>query len=479
MIDELTPAEKSELKRQVRIELAKRYAKTKNILGWGKMLFPEKFSLPFCRELHDYFVHIRGMELTNTEAPRNHSKTTIKCFLIPLFQALEEANTFNHYLNVQATNIKALSVNTAIRRELEENQELKAIYGDQVGVSRWTDQQFVLRNGTIFTAVSAGQSIRGLNFRNTRPDYIVVDDLYDEEDINNPDATTKKNDWFWGSLYPARAKSRRCAVHVQGTAINGEDLLEELKGKERWVSATFKAIKDWDSSLVLWPELNTMESLNADRIDMGSVIFFREMQNERRDETSSIVKRSWLENWEYDPTQIKFDLHHTLTAVILGVDPSIGEKSENDFTGIALVHKAQYADGNGNVYYINRLWNEHLSLDARVRLLQSIYEDQPTEHGITQANIESIAGFKDFCAEVVRRTNIPVHEIDNVKDKITTLENKSHYFENGKVKINKNIDPALKDMLMYQLTTNHPKHDDLRDGVLLCLDDKSGLWNHV
>ena len=66
-----------------------------------------------------------------------------------------------------------------------------------------------------------------------------------------------------------------------------------------------------------------------------------------------------------------------------------------------------------------------------------------------------------------------------LRDKIANLENKSHFFENGKVKINKYIDPKLKDMLCYQLTTNFPKHDDLRDAVLLCLDDESGLWNFV
>lgn len=98
---------------------------------------------------------------------------------------------------------------------------------------------------------------------------------------------------------------------------------------------------------------------------------------------------------------------------------------------------------------------------------------------VTQANIEGIAGFKDFVAEVRRRTNLPVREIDWVKDKITNLENKSHYFENGKVKLNKHIDPKLKDVLKYQLTTNHPQHDDLRDAVLLCLEDGSGLWNFV
>lgn len=478
-----------EIKLAARLELARRYAKEGDILNWGKMVFPEKFRLPFCQELHQYFVDIRGLPLTNTEAPRNHAKSTIKDFLIPIFQGLEEPRAFLHYLNVQATGLKAFAINLAIKAEIEDNQLITELYGNQVGLDKWTDGQFVLRNGVVFTAVGAGQSIRGLNYRSTRPDYIIVDDLYDEEDINNPESTVKKNAWFWGSLYPARAKSRRCCVHVQGTAINNEDLLEELKKKPRWESKSFSAIKGMgtDAESVLWPELNTLESLKADLKDMPSVIFYREMQNERRDETSSIVKRSWLyptdgsADWEFDPASLKFDAHHQLLEVLLGVDPSIGAKAMSDATGMALVLKAGWDDGRSHVYYVIDLWEERISLDERVLLIQKIKDEALRSRGltITRARLEGIAGFKDFVAEVIRRTDVPVEEIDSVKDKVTTLINKSHFFENKRVKISRDIAPEKRDALVYQLTTNFPKHDDVRDGLLLCLEDTSSNWSWV
>ena len=169
-----------ELKRSARLTVARQAAERKDILLWGKALFPAKFYLPYCRALHEYFVEIRGAEFTSTKAPRNHAKTAIKCFLIPIFQALYEPETFRHYLNVQATDRKALAINTSIRDELTGNDLLISLVGNQVG-ARWTDQQFVLKNGVIFTAVSAGQSIRGINYNQERPDYWIVDDLYNEE----------------------------------------------------------------------------------------------------------------------------------------------------------------------------------------------------------------------------------------------------------------------------------------------------------
>lgn len=473
----------SEIRRQARVEEARRCAKRKDILGWGKALFPDKFYLPFCWELHSYFVEIRGDPFTNTEAPRNHAKTAIKCVLIPLFQALEEPGTFRHYLNVQATRLKALSVNTSIKAELEGNAELRELYGDMMG-ERWTDQQFVLSNGVIFTAIGAGESIRGINYRNIRPDYEIVDDLYDEDEINNAEATEKKNAWFWGSLFPARAKSRRCCVHVQGTAINPYDLLERLKKQKRWRSRSFQGVKDEAKKIVLWPELNTFESLQADKADMGSLIFGREIQNERLDETTSRIKRSWLAAWEYDPAELRLRLvkeygHFFIAGVVIGNDPSIGKDSEDDPTGTALVIKTGYDDGTGNDYWIEGLWNDQLSLEKRLQQLESIAGSRPKESPITRIEIEAISGFDDYASEVIRRTNLPVHRVEWVKDKLTNLENKSHYFENGKVHLNKNIEPDLKDKLVQQLTNNHPKNDDLRDAVLLTLDDTSGLWNFV
>jgi phage terminase large subunit-like protein len=459
-----------------RIELARRAAKRKDILTWGWALFASKFSLPFCHELHDYLVSIRDDEFTNTEAPRNHAKTTIKCFLVQIFQALEEPMKFRHYLNVQKTDEKARAVNIAIKEELETNRLLLAMYGNQVG-AHWTELQFVLNNGVIFTAVGAGKSIRGINYKNVRPDYIVVDDLYDDDDINNPDSTIKKNNWFWSSLYPARAKGRRNSIHVQGTAINTEDLMEKLKQNPNAKSRTFQAIKPGNE--VLWIELNTLASLEHDRINMGSVIFLREMQNERRDDTTSIIRRTWIK--EYDPAVAYhgFGKHFFVDDILLCVDPSVGAKEENDPTGIALILKCRYDDGNGNVWFIHDVDERHASLDERVGILEKKCAAQDKDFQVRRVRIESIAGFKDFTAEVKRRTNLPVEEIDHVKDKITNLENKSHFFENGKVLINKNIDPKLKDKLIHQLTTNHPKNDDMRDAVLLGLDRSSGRWQFV
>ena len=107
--DELQKELKSQLLYEARKEAVKRFAKKGDILNWGKFLFPDKFSLPFCMELHKHFIDTFEDKLTRTLAPRGHAKTTIEGFLLPMFYALEKPEVFQHFLNVQNTSSKAIN----------------------------------------------------------------------------------------------------------------------------------------------------------------------------------------------------------------------------------------------------------------------------------------------------------------------------------------------------------------------------------
>lgn len=466
----LDPEAKRALSLSARLELAKRFAAENDVLSWGKILFPHKFYLPYCMKLHQYLVDIKDEPFTSTEAPRGFSKTTIQCFLISIFNALVHPNKYNHYLNVQSTATKAISENIAVKHELESNQLLIALYGSQISEEKWTEKQFELRSGPIFTGVGAGESIRGINYKSKRPDYVMADDLYDDDDIYSPDAVAKKSQWFWGTLYPALDETKKNCIHLQGTAISKADLLASIRsdkyiidplGKKVFVkSKTFKAIEDTAKQVVLWPEYMSHEKLMAKKELMGSIIFNRELQNERRSDETSIIKEHWLKFHSQIPADAK------VVAKILGVDPSIGEKEGNDFTGGAVIYATEIPNVRAFNYWIEEMVNEHLSLNQRVNKFDNMNE----RHNFTQVPVEGIAGFRDFVAELKRRTSLPVKTIDSVKNKIANLERESSKFEAGRVSINKNIPPKLKNELIEQLLNNYPDHDDMRDAVLLALN---------
>lgn len=482
-----------------RIRMARYYAETKNVLAWNQVVFPHIFYLPYCMEFHSYLVDIRGIEFTWTLGPRNHAKTAVGDFGVSIFQALNEPETFNHYLFVQGSQDKALALNRMVKNEIEGNEVIRAVYGDLVG-DRWTDQQFELKNRVAFSAVSTGTSVRGLMYDGRRPDYIMPDDLYNEEHINNPEATLKVNEWFWSTLYNARAKTKRWAIHGTGTAINDYDLGAKMTKQSKTedgnevICKTFKAVKNFDTKEVLWPELHGVggkdpfESVMLDFKRMGTHIAMRELQNEPRDEATAVIKRSWLyktdgRSWEYDPIELNAILRDPtsethLVAILIGNDPSIGKKDskkkKSDYTGTAKVIVTQ--TGEGTDYWIESIEAEKLTMIDRKKQLQVIAKDCPVERPVTEVRIEAIGGFDDYASYVISHTNLPVKRVEWVPDKITNLENRSHFFENGKVHISNLIDREKIDKLVQQLTTNYPEHDDMRDAVLLTMDLEAGSW---
>jgi len=455
-----------------RAVMAKKAAKRHDILAWGKAIMPDKFSLPFCADLHGYMTKIRGESISSLKAPRGFAKTIIGCSLIPLYQALVEPKTFNFYLNCQANEEKALSVNRAIKQELEDNEILHLVYGDQI-TGRWTDQEFLLKNGVVFKSVGAGVSLRGLQFRNRRPDYVIVDDLYDESDVYSLDATHKKNDWAKGTLYKILSKSRRSAFHVQGTAINKADILTEMEKWPGCLSKTFSALTESGKSL--WPELYTLQELAEDKLRMGTVIYNREMMNTCQDDTEALVKSTWLQDWEYDPA-VRWNqrsMEVRVNGSILGCDPSTGSSETGDPAGFCVVVETS-GPGSKRDWWIEQLHNAPMSWEARLAQLermQAFQNAKGPEFKIKRARIEGVSGFADFGNQAKAKTGLPVEVVTFVKGKLANLASKAGHFEFGRVHLSKEIPQALRDTLREQLTTNQPKHDDLRDALLLTLDE--------
>ena len=421
---------------------------------WDKIVEIERID-----KIEEYYdIQVSGHESYFINGIVSHN-TILGCFLIPIFQALEEPERFRYYLNIQNTSTKAIILNTAIRTELEVNEILREVYGDQVNSEKWTEKQFIMKNGTIFCGIGASESVRGINYNNIRPDYIVVDDLYDDEDSYNIKRVEKKENWFWGTIYQARAQTKTCSFHIQGTAISRNDLLHQCAKMEGVVYRKFQAIIDEPKRQTLWLD---WDSLVEDKKRMGSIRFAKEMMNECRDDETAVIKESWIQYYEYDlyrGTDHKNYINgEEITKILLGVDPAIGEKDINDSTGKALI----YRTSNYN-YYIHKVWNDHLTFNDNIKHMEKICK----EERVDIVRFEAISGFKAFVQEIKRASWIPLKEINAVGDKLVRLETQSSKFENNKVYVNANMPTGIRNLLVEQLINNYPQHDDIRDACFV------------
>lgn len=121
------------------------------------------------------------------------------------------------------------------RAELDSNQRIIADYGKQRSFKKWTKGEFVTKKGVAFRAVGAGQSPRGANNDNIRPDTILIDDIDTDEDCLNPLIIDKRVKWIFNALISTREVYIKLLIIACGNIIAEYCCMTELMKKANYV----------------------------------------------------------------------------------------------------------------------------------------------------------------------------------------------------------------------------------------------------
>ncbi|SHJ75740.1 hypothetical protein SAMN02745146_0087 [Hymenobacter daecheongensis DSM 21074] len=90
-----------------------------------------------------------------------------------------------------------------LQAEFEGNPQLLADFGPMLDEGNWAKGNFRTKRGGKFFALGKGQSPRGKRNGPQRPNYLVLDDVDDDEEINNPKQVDKSVRWVLRALIPA------------------------------------------------------------------------------------------------------------------------------------------------------------------------------------------------------------------------------------------------------------------------------------
>lgn len=150
----------------------------------------------------------------------------------------------------------------AVRRELETNEWIAELYGEQVGET-WTESRLVLANGTAITAHGQGQALRGTKHLYYRPDLCFVDDLESEDTVATKEARRKLSDWYWKDLIPALDPS--CRILIAATPLDPEALAVTLSKMPEFKVVTVPALyrDENNATMSSWPSRFPVEKLLA------------------------------------------------------------------------------------------------------------------------------------------------------------------------------------------------------------------------
>lgn len=186
-------------------------------------------------------------------APRGHAKSTAGTKTFSLAALLFGFRDYE--LIVSASEATAVSHVQDIRKELVENEALIECFKIH-GLSKDNEAEIVGHVGERafkITAKGAEQKLRGLKWRNRRPNLILVDDLEDDEQVESQDRREKLRRWFFRALLPMGSDD--CLIRVVGTILHEDSLLARLIRNKHWTSKLYRAHAAFDDfGRILWPE---------------------------------------------------------------------------------------------------------------------------------------------------------------------------------------------------------------------------------
>ena len=316
-------------------------------------------------------------------APRGHAKSTAVTHSFGLAAVLFRERDF--VLIVSDTEGQAVLFLADIKKELQENEELIAAFGVKKFVKD-TEADIIVEfhDGAQFRIVAKGseQKVRGLKWRNKRPNLIICDDLENDEIVMNEDRRLKFRTWFFNALLPAGSDD--CLVRVVGTILHMDSALERLMPawgdkttisdglrhwslkESSWLSVRYQAHNE-DYTKLLWPEKFPKERLLSIRqtyIEQGFPEgYAQEYLNYPIDEENAFFQKG-----DFLPLE---DMDEYMDYYV-GIDLAISEKDTRAFS--VMVIAGLTARNMLKIVDVRRFRGDSLEIINEIFLINSRYK---------------------------------------------------------------------------------------------------------
>jgi hypothetical protein len=389
---------------------------------FGRVYCPERFQDQTPSFHHELFGIAEALEETPGRgavlaAPRNHGKSTVLSFLLPIHRLVYRRKQF--IVVISDTHYQATLLVSDLKQELEENPWLRADFGDLVGPGKWTADDFVTRNGARVIARGTGSKLRGIRHRASRPDLVVGDDLENDEHVQTPEQRAKIWDWFNRAVVPM-LDPRSGTLIVVGTVLHFDSLLEKLLRLDD-IYRTRRYQTPMPDGTPLWPERFSLEKLAAIKRQIGSLAFNSEYLNTPIDETTQVFKPEWW-NW-YTKEDVVFDqaaacwsFRGQSLTLYQGIDPAISPDRRADYFAHVTIGVTAQED-----VLVLSAWQDRLDFPSQVQKVVEAYEQWSPR----LVGIEINAYQRALKEQVLRERFLPIREIDNARASLPAVEDAS------------------------------------------------------
>lgn len=301
-------------------------------------------------------------------------------------------------------------------------------------------------------------SIRGMRYKESRPDLIICDDIEDLDSVRNVESRDKIEKWFTSEIIPLGDKDTK--IILVGNLLHEDSLIMRIKNKinNKEISGLYKEYPLIKNDKILWRDkFYSKKEIEELRKKIGNEISFqREYMLKILPDDYQIIKREWIKYYEELPYKNKkFEFIEN----IISVDLAISKRSTADYTAIIVLSIFRnLIDNKLNIFIRPNSINKRLSAPEQMQYVKDLYYELSNEK--TRIIIESVAYQLSFIQNL-RKENYPAEEFKiNGQDKTARLNNASIYMQNNQVFFQKS---GSDDLINQLLGFGSEKHDDLVD----------------
>ena len=357
---------------------------------WCRRYLPNHFNKPSPAFRIPLLKHVNdnintGIKMAIAE-PRGHGKTTTWVVGLSLWALCVIKKRYVVIIGSNAQN--AESNLASIIEELENNEQIRHDYPhlrarlDASGkTTKYTDRDVEFMGDQKISARGTGTKIRGMKFRNFRPDLLILDDIEDEENVNTEAQRQKTERWFTDVVLNLEGGSQKADIITIGTIIHNEALIAKLVKENRYAyfERSFQdAILDMDAQQVLWPDEWSWDRLMQKREEIGDRAFSREFRNRPLEEGADIFhpeRTFYFDNWLDDQGQFM----NSVLPRYCFIDPAEGKRA-GCHTSVVI----GCVDSDNILYVID--WQ---TLHIRPTVLMEMLEDLNNVHNFRQVFYEA------------------------------------------------------------------------------------------
>jgi predicted phage terminase large subunit-like protein len=399
---------------------------------------------------------------------RGHAKSTHMNIFIPLWLKCQKEKQINVMVLVGKSEDNAQTLLSDVQSELQYNKRYSHDFGQQYNSGHWLDGEFVTKDGAAFFARGRGQSPRGLRYRDARPDYIVIDDLDDDELCQNEARVNKLTDWVKEALFGTFGASGGRFIMV-GNLISKNSVLANVSKIENVkVSKVNVYDKNGNPS---WSEFWTPERIEDRRMFMGYRAFEKEYMNNPITE-GAVFKNDWI-RWKKLPDLHKYE------SIVAYCDPSFKGSTKNDYKAIKVWGKT------GTELHNIKNFVRQCSTAEMVRWFYDLHESFPD--GVLcdyyiEANFLQDIILDEFTTEGnLRGYQLPIRGDHRKKpDKFQRIESVSPLWERGFVWYNEDLQKdrdtltGMEQLLAFEKgTRTHDDAPDADEGAIYILQKRT------